>query len=63
VTDDEDYIDPTLSDYELVGTPVSKVDEILFNANHEYTSTHWCYRATLADGRQFAITFSDRQLG
>lgn len=63
MTDDEDYIDPTLSDYELVGTPVSKIDEILFNANHEYTSTHWCYRATLADGRQFAITFSDRQLG
>lgn len=51
------------SDKLSANSPVLKLDEILFNANHEYTSTHWCYCATLRDGRQFAIAFSDRQLG
>lgn len=52
-----------LSDNRSANSPVLKVDEILLSACHEQTSTHWCYRILLRNGRQFAVAFADRQLG
>jgi hypothetical protein len=47
----------------LDGSPVSKVEEIWYEANHRHTSTHCCYRVTLRDERQFAVALTDKQLG
>ncbi|KAF2824151.1 hypothetical protein CC86DRAFT_408256 [Ophiobolus disseminans] len=43
--------------------PVIKVEELLFKPKHNMCPQHWTFRVTLSDQRQFAVNFTDRQLG
>jgi hypothetical protein len=42
---------------------VEKIEEVFVIAQHAYVCSHWVHRVTLESGQQYAMTFTDRQLG
>jgi len=51
------------TDQSAADSPVKTVEEVKFQASHEYCETHFTFRVELQDGRQYAVNFADRQLG
>jgi hypothetical protein len=47
----------------VAGSPVTKIEEIYFKPKHQNCHRHWTYRINLQDGRLFAVSFTNRQLG